>query len=145
MAFTNPQVADFKNYFVRDFTYSTDINQGITDTDIAVAFTKVNPFINPDFFPDQSTYNNNYLALAAHYMVLSIRRSGQGLNSQASFLLTGKSAGPVSSSFTIPQRLLDNPELANLMKTGYGEEYLMYVLPQLSGMVFVNPAQMTQP
>lgn len=139
MAFTNPQVADFKSFFQRDFVYNSDINKGITDTDIAVAFTKVNPFINPEFFPDQTTYNNNYLLLAAHYMVLSIRRSGQGLNSQANFLLSGKSAGPVSSSFSIPQRLLDNPELANLCKTGYGEEYLMYVLPQLSGFIFVAP------
>lgn len=142
--FINPSVQNFKDFFVRDFFYSTDINLGITDTDIAVAFTKVNPFINPQFFGDQGTYNNYYLLLAAHYMVLSIRRSSQGLNSQAGFILSGKSAGPTSASFAIPQRLLDNPELASLCSTGYGEEYLMYVLPQLSGFVFAIP-HMTQP
>lgn len=134
--FINPLVQDFKNYFIRDFAYSNDITKGITDTDIAVAYTKVNPFINQEFFPDQGTYTTYYLLLAAHYMVLSIRRSSQGLNSQANFLLTSKGAGPVSSGFSIPPRLLENPELANLCKTGYGEEYLMYVLPQLSGFVF---------
>lgn len=142
--FVNPQVSDFKNYFVRDFPYNANPDLGVTDTDIATAFTKVNPFINPQFFGDQTTYSNMYLALAAHYLVLSIRRSSQGLNSQESFLLSSKGVGPVSTGYSIPQRILDNPELSSLCKTGYGEEYLMYVLPQLSGFVFVAP-RMTTP
>jgi hypothetical protein len=144
MAFVNPQVADFKGFFVRDFVYSTDINLGITDTDIAVSFTKVNPFINPEFFGDQTSYSTAYLLLAAHFMVLSIRRSSQGLNSQAGFILSGKGVGPVNSTFAIPQRILDNPELANLCKTGYGEEYIMGILPQLTGALFAAP-RMTLP
>lgn len=141
--FQNPSVLDFQNYFVRDFAYTDDINTGITPTDIATAFTKVNPFINPQFFPDQGTYTTFYLTLAAHYLVMSIRRSSQGINSQASFLLSGKGVGPTSASFSIPQRLIDNPELAALCQTGYGYEYLMYVLPQLSGFVFALPHKTT--
>lgn len=136
MAFTNPTVADFKAFFVRDFPYGTDPNTSILDADIAKAFTFTNVNFNPCLFGDQGSYNVGYLLLSAHYLVMNIRASSQGINGQFNFLQNSKSVGNVSESFAIPQRVLDNPDWAVLMKTNYGAQFLQLVLPQLAGQVY---------
>lgn len=143
MSFVNPQATDFKAYFFRDFPYGTDINTSVTDADINKALQQVNTYtaFNPNMWCDQSAYTIGYLYLAAHYMVMDLRASSQGMNGQYSFLEQSKSVGSVSASYAIPQRMLDNPEFAMLAKTNYGSQYLMYVLPQLTGQVFFVPGR----
>lgn len=136
MAFSNPAVADFKAQFFRDFPYGTDQNKSVLDQDIAGAFVKTNVMINPSFFGDQASYTLGYLTLAAHYMVMNLRASSQGINGQFAWLEQSKGAGPVSQAFAIPQRILDNPAMAVLTKTNYGLSYLEMILPQLSGAMF---------
>lgn len=144
MAFTNPAVSDFKNQFVRDFPYGTDSNTSILDADILNSYTFVNVNFNPDLWPDQTSYTLGYLLLAAHYLVLSIRSSSQGINGQFAFLQQSKSVGAIAESFGIPQRILDNPEFSILCKTNYGAQYLSLILPQLTGQVFAV-CRMTRP
>lgn len=136
MAFTNPSVQDFKNRYTRDFPYGTDPAVAVLDQDIANAFVETNVAINPALFDDQSSYTLGYLKLSAHYLVLNLRASSQGLNGQWSWLEQSKSVGSVAQAFGIPQRILDNPVFAGLCKTNYGAAYLMQVLPALSGAGF---------
>lgn len=136
MAFTTPTVADFKAQFARDFPYGTDPATSVLDLDITNAFRFTNVNFNSDFWADQGSYSLGYLLLTAHYMVLNLRASSQGLNGQYNWIQTNKSVGSVSEGFSIPQRILDNPEFAMLSKTNYGAQYLLLILPQLSGQVF---------
>ncbi len=134
--FNNPAVADFQNYFFRDFPYGTDQTTSVLDQDIANAFLLVNVNINQSLFGDQGSYTVGYLLLAAHYLVMNLRASSQGLNGQFNFLQTGKGAGSVNEAFDIPQRIKDNPDWAILCKTNYGAQFLQLIIPQLAGQMY---------
>lgn len=136
MAFTNPSVAEFKAFFSRDFLFGADPQTSIQDSDITKAFTFVNVNMNPDLFGDQGSYNIGYLLLSAHYLVMNLRASSQGIAGQFSFLEQSKSVGSVSQAFAIPQRVLDNPDWAILCKTNYGAQFIQLILPQLTGQMF---------
>lgn len=139
MSYQNPSVAQFKEFFSRDFPYGTDPAVAVLDSDITKAFTFVNVGpLNQNFFPDQGAYNIGYLLLAAHYLVMNLQASSQGINGQFSFLEQSKSVGSVSQSFAIPQRVLDNPDWAILMRTNYGAQYLQILIPQLCGQIFIS-------
>jgi hypothetical protein len=137
MAFSNPAVTDFQNQFVRDFPYGTDINNTVLNSDITSAFqfTNVN-IVNQSLFPDQGTYTLAYLLLAAHYLVLNLRASSQGINGQFNWLQNSKGVGQVNEAFSIPQRVLDNPAFSQYFKTNYGAQYFNLIWPYLSGQMF---------
>lgn len=136
-SYVNPSVADFKAYFTRDFPYGTDPATSVLDSDIAKGQQLANINFNPCFFADQGSYSVGYNLLSAHYMVLDLRASSQGINGQGNWLESSKSVGSVSQAFSIPQRILDNPEFAMLTKTNYGMLFLQLILPQLCGQVFI--------
>jgi len=136
VAFLNPSIADFKNYFTRDFPYGTDPSTSVLDTDIAKAYGQVNFAINSALFCKQENYTIGYLWLAAHWLVVDLRASSQGIAGRYNWLETGKAVGNVSSSYAIPQRILDNPSFAMLSQTQYGAKYLQLLLPGLIGNVF---------
>ncbi len=136
MSYTAPTVAQFQSQFIRDFPYGTDPNTSVLDQDITNAFNMVDYQINSDFFPDQNSYNMGYLYLAAHFLVLNLRNSSQGLSGQYTWLQQSKSVGGVSEGFAIPQRVLDNPDFAMFFKTSYGAMYFQMVWPNLSGQMF---------
>lgn len=137
MAYQNPSVQDFKDYFYRAFKFDEDPQIGVTDLDITNAFQMTNTQINQALFCTQEAYTLGYLNLAAHNLVMSIRASSQGLNGQFSFLEQSKSVGSVSQSFAIPDRILQNPYWSVFMKTNYGVAYMMMILPQLTGQIYV--------
>ena len=137
MAYTNPAITDFKTYFVRDFPYSTNIS-GVMDADITSAFNDANVNINQGLFGSQDSYTTGYLLLAAHFLVTNIRASSQGISGNYEWLVTSKGVGSVSESFSIPERIMNNPYLAMLSKTTYGAKYLMMILPLLSGQMFIS-------
>ena len=136
--FTNPTVADFKATFVRDFTYGTTPDT-VMDSDISQGLLEASISINSCLFSSQLQYSQAYLNLAAHYMVMNLRASGTGCSGQAEWLVQSKSVGSISESFSIPQRILDNPLFAQFTKTTYGTKYLMMIYPLLSGQIFVVP------
>ena len=137
MAFTNPSVADFKTHFVRDFPYGTDPTAFVLDADITSAFTFTNVNFNQALWADQGSYTLGYLLLSAHYLVMNLRASSQGINGQFNFLQQSKGVGSVSEAFAIPQRVLDNPDWAILCKTNYGAQYIQLILPQLAGQIYI--------
>lgn len=136
MAYSNPSVADFKAFFTRDFPYGTDPNTSVLDADIAKSFQFTNINMNQGLFGDQGSYNVGYFLLSAHYLVMNLRASSQGVNGQFSFLDQSKGVGSVNTSFAIPQRILDNPYWSVLAKTNYGMEFLQLILPQLAGQIY---------
>ena len=136
MAFNNPAVSDFQNQFFRDFNYGTDPNVSVLSQDIANAFIQVNASINQSLWGDQATYTYYYLLLAAHYLVLNLRASSQGINGQWNWAQNTKSAGAVSEGFEIPERIKNNPEWMAYYKTHYGAQFMNYCLPQLCGQTF---------
>lgn len=137
--YTNPSVADFQAYFFRDFPYGTDIDTSVTDNDINIAFGVANININASLFSNQGSYNVGYYLLSAHYLVMNLRQSSQGINGQFAFLEQSKGVGGINSSFVIPQRVLDNPNWSMLAKTNYGAQYLQILLSQLSGQMYTVP------
>ena len=136
MAFTNPAVSDFQNQFVRDFPFGTDPNVSVTATDIANAFTFTNVLINQALWPDQGSYNLGYLLLSAHFLVLNLRASSQGLNGQYNWMQNNKAVGSVSEGFEIPERIKNNPDFMQYYKTNYGAQYMNLLWPQLAGQMF---------
>lgn len=136
MAFVYPSVDQFKSYFFRDFPYGDDMGKNVLDADIAKAYQQANINFNEDFWGGQSSFEVGYFYLAAFYLVYDMQSSSQGLASTASWVETAKSVGNVSQSFAIPQRILDNPELAIYSTNKYGLKFLSMILPQLSGQIF---------
>lgn len=138
MPYLNPTVSDFQNYYQRDFPYGIDPNTCVLDSDISKAFGQVNFNINQALFANQEQYTIGYLLLSAHYLVVDLRMSSQGINGQYGWLEQSKSVGSVNQAFAIPPRILDNPYFAMLTKTNYGAKYLEILLPQMVGQVFIT-------
>lgn len=135
MAYTIPDVAAFKAYFVRDFIYAENVSS-VMNADIQKGLDDAGVNINPSLFASQQIFNIAYLNLAAHFMVLSLSSASQGVQGRYTWLVSSKSVGNVSESYTIPQRFIDNPYLASLSKTNYGAKYLSMVLPLITGNMF---------
>ena len=141
MSYTIPTILNFQQYFIRDFVYgytSGDLST-VQNQDIQNALNDAGFDFPACLFPNQADFNTGYLLLAAHYMVLSLRTSSQGIAAQFQYPIASKGAGSVNVAYSIPQRLLDNPEFSALTQTPYGAKYLMFVLPQLSGQMFTSP------
>jgi len=136
VAYNNPTVTEFKEYYYRDFPYGVDPDTSVLDQDIAKAYGQTNVNINQALFSSQDDYTIGYLLLAAHFLVVDLRMSSQGISGAYSWIQTSKSAGSVSSGFQIPQRILDNPEFAMLTQTNYGAKYLQLLLPRLTGQMY---------
>lgn len=136
MAYLNPTIDDFKTYFFRDFPYGTDMATSVLDLDIGNAFQLTQVNLNPGLFADQQSYNIGYLLLSAHYLVMNLQASSQGIAGQYNWLQSSKSVGSVSESFAIPERVLADPYFAQLAKTSYGARFLQIIWPQLGGQVF---------
>lgn len=137
MSYSAPDIPAFKAQFNRDFPYSSDMEVGVTDQDIANAYGAVNVNINQGLADTQQTYTQHYLYLAAHYLVLNLRASSQGIQGQYNWIQNSKSVQGVSEGFSIPQRMLDNPAFAQLTKTNYGARYFEMIYPLLAGGLFI--------
>ena len=53
MAYDNPTVQDFKDYFFRDFPFGTDPNVSVLDQDISKAMVQCRSAINQALFDNQ--------------------------------------------------------------------------------------------
>lgn len=138
MGWTNPTVVDFQTQYFRDFPYgfdNGDLSQ-VQNQDIQAALQKAAAFINPSLYAGQQPYNVGFLALAAHYLVLSLRASSQGIAGQWPWMVVSKGVGGVSEGIQIPQWVMDNPVWSALSTTNYGMDFLFGVLPNLVGQMF---------
>jgi hypothetical protein len=137
VAFTVPTASDFKTYFTRDFPFGTTQNT-VLDSDITKAIVEAGFNINTAFFGTQEQYSVGYLYLTAHYLVMDLRASAQGIAGNFPWLTASKSVGSVAETFMTPEALAKSPTLAHLGKTYYGAKYLSLVYPRLVGNVFAS-------
>jgi hypothetical protein len=140
-----PTVAEFKANFVRDFPYApvNDANnlKYIIDADIQSAINAAQVNFNNCLFGTNTT--PIFMYLAAHTLVMAIRNSSMGLNSQAKFPLEASSVGAVSITNNINERFASDPIFAGLLKTGYGQMYLDLVYPYTVGNVDMSCGRTT--
>lgn len=134
--YLNPTVDDFKAYFTRDFPFGTTTEQ-VMDSDITKAISMAAVNFNPALFGTQANYTLCFLLLTAHFLIMNLRASSQGISGQYSWLENSKSVGSVSQGLSIPDRIMANPYFAMLTKTTYGAEFLFLILPQLTGQMFI--------
>lgn len=137
MAYTPVTPTVFKNYFVRDFPYGTTSDK-VTDADITKALGQAAFNFNEALFGSQTEFNIGFCYLTAHYLVIDLQTSSQGLSGSFAWLEASKAVGSVSQSFSIPQQVLDHPVYSMLSKTNYGAKFLSLMLPRLVGQIFVS-------
>lgn len=113
----------------------------VTDRDITKAYGETAVNFNPALFSTQANFTLGYLYLTAHYLVMDLRASSQGIAGQYSWLQASKGVGSVNESYVVPQKILNNPIFAMLSKTNYGAKYLLLILPQLTGQIFSTPGR----
>src|SRR5690606_38879219 len=101
MAFTWPSVSDFKAYFTRDFPYGEDPSTAIVDADITKAIGEAKFNVNETLFATQEQFTIGCMYAIAHYLVMDLRASSQGINGQFTWLENSKSVGAVSQAFSI--------------------------------------------
>jgi len=130
--------AEFQSFFDRDFEFGTTITS-IRDKDILRAISDALTMYNPDLWGDIITAKQAFYYLVAHHLSCNINaaggvgNTGQGANAGSDFVMSSKSAGPLSASYSIPQSILENPVLQGLLKTRYGQKYLDMIIPYLIG------------
>lgn len=135
MSYTQPSVVNFKDYFARDFPFGATTSY-VMDADITKALTQMEISINPDLFNNQGSYTIGALLLSAHFLVLNLRASSQGISGSWGWMTSSKGVGSVNASYQIPDRILANPEFSILSQTTYGMQYLAMILPALTAQIF---------
>jgi len=110
----------------------TDMDK-VVDADIEGGITDALFNGSQSLFDSQTSYARAFLYLTAHCIIVRIRMAGQGLASQATWLIASKGAGDVTSSFQIPDRIMRDPMLAAFSSTDYGKMYLQIISPLLVG------------
>lgn len=136
MAYVKPDVDDFKELFTRDFPFG-ESSEFVMDSDITRAYGEVDVNLNEGLYEDQASFTLSYLYLAAHFLVMDLRASSQGIQGSYAWMTSGKSVGSVSESYAIPDKILANPYYAMLSKTNYGAKFLMMLMPRLVGQIYV--------
>lgn len=126
-------VAEFKAWFVRDFPYSTNPEEGITDAEILKSFAEASLVFNPQFFDKEENKKLGFLYLAAHYLCIDLQNGAQGINGKYEGLMASKSVGSVSVGYQLPSWLLDNPIYSLLAQTRYGIKYLSLIVSFMVG------------
>ena len=137
MAYTNPTATDFKAYFTRDFLYGST-ESTVMDSDINKAIAQAAYNINQALFPSQSDYTMAFLYKTAHWLVTDLQMAGQGIGGQGAWFANSKTVGSVSESYSIPDKILNNPVLGLYAKTPYGQKYLTLILQWMTGTMFAT-------
>ena len=114
-----------------------NINDYVSNTDIEKAFLQAKSNFNINLFvlnKEIDLMKMCFLYLTAHYLIKDLSMSNGGATSTG--LMTSKSVGSVSASYSIPEKILKNPLFSYLIDTEYGKKYLMQIYPRLIGNMF---------
>lgn len=142
-------IANFKAQFTRDFPYGPGVDK-VRDSDIQSSLNMASSVFNPSLFstapvgvPPNLTSDAmiSYLNLSAHFLVTSLQgvgglgKIGLGISAQGEGVVSSKSVGGVSISFSWPSYVLDSPVLFQFTKTVYGQLYLQVLVTRMVGNV----------
>ena len=107
----------------------------VLDADIQKAFDETKINFNQALFSTDAEIQLAFLYVSAHFLVLDLRRSSQGINSTGDYTAQSQSVGNVSETKHIPEKILNNPIFQLYTTTSYGMKYLNLVMPRLIGRV----------
>jgi len=133
MTFNDPTLESFKLRFNRDFPFGEDEDK-VQDQDITRALSDCKARIaSTKLLSTQEEWTYAFLLLSAHFLVVNLRNSSQGLSGRFDFLESSKSIGGISVSSTVPEAFTKDPFLNSLSRSSYGGEYLSYVYSKSRG------------
>ncbi len=115
--------------------YSDSVYNYILDADIEKAFAEAKVNFNQALFSTDEEITLAFLYLAAHFLVIDIRNSSQGVNSKGNYNAQSQTVGNVSESLYIPDKIANNSIFQMYTTTGYGMKYINLVAPRLVGRV----------
>lgn len=111
----------------------------VQDTDISKAIEEATLAFNADLFSGcEHEAKLAMLYLTAYYLVVDMKNAMSGLasNGYAGFV-SSKSVGNVSESYGLPTWVQSNPALSLYLDNGYGKKYLTYLLPRITGFIYL--------
>lgn len=114
--------------------YDDSVLNYTQDTDILNAYNEAKVNFNESLFADETLALMVFLYLAAHYLTIDFNNA-LGISSIG--IVSSKSVGSVSESYTIPQWLNDSPALGVYATTPYGIKYSSLIRPYLIGNVML--------
>lgn len=127
-------VAQFKEFFVKDFDYGNDDGK-VSDSDIARAIIEAKMNFNEGLFDTDDDKKLIFLYLTAYYLVVDINNINTQGASNNGGLVTYRQVRNVSESFKVPKWVEDNPMYSMFAQNGYGLKYLTMMYPYLIGRV----------
>ena len=143
MALTPPvTVTEFKAEFSREFVYGVGLDS-VRDADLNRAFVDALSVYNPCLW-DSNSAKPAFMYAAAHFLVLNIQTAGGvgcgptniGLLNVADGVITSKTAGPLTVSYTEPPEFVKRSmSLLPFWKTTFGQMYVQMLGPRLIGNV----------
>ena len=113
-----------------------NIENYVLDTDIQNAIGEAKMNFNEGLWGSDDEKKLAFGYLVAHYLCLDIQTSLQGLASNGNYPVQNKSVGSISVGFAIPAMYLQDPFVAYLNKTGFGQKYFSLLIPRLRGKGF---------
>lgn len=119
-----------KKYWIKKMD---DVDNYIDDCDITNAFAEALILFNLALFGKDASQKLGYLYLSAHFLCNDTKARLNGITAPGQFLMTGRSAGSVSESYTVPQIFSDTPNLSFYTTSSYGMKYLNMILPSMTG------------
>lgn len=117
---------------VLNYTQDTDIENAMTEASVN--------FPSKAVIADENKRKLMFLYLTAHYLTIDFRNA---LGSNQVGIVTSKSVGSVSESYSLPPYLNNRPALSAYTTTGYGIKYATLIAPYLCGAIFIARGRTT--
>lgn len=112
----------------------SETNIYVLDSDIEKAYFQARQFFNNNLFDDETELLSYICYLIAHYLVIDIQMSQEGVNSTGYYIPNHTTVGDVSESYSNPTNSQgDSFILYQLNQTRYGQKYLSLISPLLVG------------
>lgn len=106
----------------------------VLDADIEKAYFQAKQFFNNNLFDNETDLLSYICYLIAHYLVIDLQMSQEGVNSTGYYIPNHTTVGDVSESYSNPTNSQgDSFILYQLNQTRYGQKYLSLISPLLVG------------
>lgn len=106
----------------------------VLDSDIEKAYFQAKQFFNNNLFDNETDLLSYICYLIAHYLVIDLQMSQEGINSTGYYIPNHTTVGDVSESYSNPANSQgDSFILYQLNQTRYGQKYLSLISPLLVG------------
>ena len=134
------QVTDTESWQV----VKDDESYYVMDGDIEKAIAEAELGFNKDLFDDCESRRLAMLYLIAFYLVVDIKNGMAGISSNAyASFVSNKSVGNVSEGYSVPAWVTGNPVYSIYLDNGYGKKYLSFIIPRITGFIYLADGAIT--